>query len=58
MVIEGAFEHWPARKWSLDSLKAKAGDNKVYIRTNTNCDDYKVSIAARLQKPSNSDLSY
>ena len=35
-------EHWSAREWTLDSLKEKAGHNRVYIRTKTNCDEYKV----------------
>ena len=42
MLIERALEHWSAREWTLDSLKEKAGHNRVYIRTKTNCDEYKV----------------
>lgn len=42
VLIEGGLERWAAREWTLDSLKEKAGNNRVYIRTNTNCDDYKV----------------
>ena len=44
LVIEGATEHWAARHWSLDSLKQRVGPNEVFVRTNTNCSDYKVPV--------------
>ena len=44
VVIEGAVDHWPAKQWTLDSLCQHVGQNEVYVRTNTNCHDYRVSF--------------
>ena len=44
LVIEGALENWPARNWTLQSLKERVGTNEVNVRVNTNCEEYRVGI--------------
>ena len=56
LVIEGATEHWAARHWSLDSLKQRVGTNEVFVRTNTNCSDYKVPVHMYLAWRATPDL--
>lgn len=51
VVIEGAIDHWPANEWTLDSLCKRVGQNDVYIRSNTNCHDYRVSFFILLKYP-------
>ena len=42
LVITGATEDWPARKWTIDNLIDRVGSNKVYIRGQTNQDGYRL----------------
>ena len=43
VVVEGGIEHWPAREWTLENLCERVGSNKVNVRVNTDCEEYKVS---------------
>ncbi|XP_065666670.1 lysine-specific demethylase 8 isoform X1 [Hydra vulgaris] len=42
VIIENYIKEWPAMKWTLSSIKTKAGHNKVFVRRNTSQEDYKV----------------
>ena len=42
VLIKGACNDWPAMEWNLDNLKDRVGDNKVYVRTNTQAHEYHV----------------
>lgn len=45
VIIEGAFTHWKANEWTLESLKAKAGNAKVHVRRNTQSEEYRLGKA-------------
>ena len=42
MVIAGAIDKWPAKEWTLENLCDRVGSNKVNVRVNTDCQEYKV----------------
>ncbi len=44
LIIEEETVDWPARSWSLETLCDKVGKNTVHVRSNTNCEDYKVIL--------------
>lgn len=39
-----------ALQWTLSSLRAAAGDNEVFVRRDTNCDDYKLGRVYHIEK--------
>lgn len=42
VIIENYLSTWPAFNWTLDSVKKKAGHRDVFVRRNTDSDDYKL----------------
>lgn len=42
VIIEGAFKHWKANEWTLESLKEKAGHCEVHVRRNTQSEEYRL----------------
>ena len=58
VIIEEELEHWPARKWSLDYLLDKVGDNPVNVRGNTDSTDYKVRSNTFLSISNNRVATY
>jgi len=41
LVITDLTASWPARDWTLLSLRERVGDNEVFIRGGTDKEDYK-----------------
>ena len=50
VIITGATEHWPARKWTIPNLMERVGENQVWIRGKTNQEDYKVGKSYTIRK--------
>lgn len=42
VIIEGAFKHWKANEWTMESLKKKVGHCEVHVRRNTQSEDYRL----------------
>jgi len=42
VVIEKCVSQWPAASWTLNSIKEKAGHRQVFVRRNTNKEEYKL----------------
>jgi len=42
VVITGATDQWPARAWTIENLVQRVGNNKVYIRGQTNQEGYRL----------------
>jgi len=50
VIITDATEDWPARKWSLDGLVDRVGDNEVWVRGKTNLEDYRTGKAYTIRR--------
>ena len=55
VIIENYISEWPASKWTLSSIKSKAGHNKVFVRRNTAQEDYKVGKKYNIESMSFSE---
>ena len=49
LIIENYFDHWPARRWTLASMKEKAGHNEVFVRRKTASDFYKSGLKYNIE---------
>ena len=52
VIIEDGVEKLPAKDWTLQSLCQRVGPNEVFVRTNTNVEEYRVSVFMRLMNES------
>jgi len=50
VIITDATEDWPARKWTIESLVQRVGDNEVWVRGKTNLEDYRVGKAYTIRR--------
>ena len=50
VIIENFATDWPCMKWTLTSLKEKAGDNIVSVRRNTMSDNYVTGKKYNIEK--------
>jgi len=50
VIITDATDGWPARQWTIPSLVEKVGGNDVWIRGNTNRENYRVGKAYTIRK--------
>ncbi len=41
VVITGAADHWPARQWTIPNLVDRVGANEVWVRGDTDRDEYR-----------------
>ena len=49
LIIKKYIDDWPARKWSLSTLKEKAGHNEVFVRRKTASEFYKAGLKYNIE---------
>jgi len=50
VIITDATDDWPARNWTIPSLIERVGENQVWVRGQTNKEDYRVGRAYTIRK--------
>lgn len=50
VIITGMTDDWACRKWTIEGLMDKVGDNEVLVRGNTNTEDYKLGKAYTIKR--------
>ena len=50
VVICGATDDWPARRWTIESLVERVGQNEVWVRGKTHKQDYREGKAYTIRK--------
>ena len=50
VIITEATDDWPARKWTIESLRDRVGKNEVWVRGQTNQPEYHVGRKYTIRK--------
>jgi len=50
VILTDMTETWPARDWTIEGLRDRVGDNKVWVRGQTNKKDYRTGKAFTIRK--------